>query len=81
MINELKEELNDLSVIQLNHILDNHNLETSTDKPIQIDTILDNILIPFIKKDIQTIKSFENKFGEISEDEIDSILSENKLCL
>lgn len=79
MINELKDELNDLSVIQLNHILDNHNLETSTDKPIQIDTILDNILIPFIKKDIQTIKSFENKFNDISEDEIDSILSENKL--
>lgn len=79
MINELKDELNDLSVIQLNYILDNHNLETSTDKPIQIDTILDNILMPFIKKDIQTIKSFENKFDEISEDEIDSILSENKL--
>ena len=79
MINGLKDELNDLSVIQLNHILDNHNLETSTDKPIQIDTILDNILIPFIKKDIQTIKSFENKFNDISEDEIDSILSENKL--
>lgn len=76
---ELKEELNDLSVIQLNHILNNHNLETSTDKSIQINTILDNILIPFIKKDIQTIKSFENKINYISEDEIDSILAENKL--
>ena len=76
---ELKEELDDLSVIQLNHILNNHNLETSTDKSIQINTILDNILIPFIKKDIQTIKSFENKINDISEDEIDSILAENKL--
>ncbi len=79
MIDDLKEELNNLSVNQLNHILDKHNLEKSTDKSIQIDVILNNILIPFIKKDIQTIKSFENKINEFSEDEIDCIISENKL--
>lgn len=75
----LKNELDDLSIIQLNYILTNHNLETSTDKPIQINNILENILIPFIKKDIQTIKLIENKINDISEDKIDSILAENKL--
>ena len=74
----LKNELNNLSVIQLNSILNNHNLETSDDKPIQIETILENILIPLIKKDIRLIKQFENKINALSEDEIDNILSENK---
>lgn len=74
----LKNELNNLSVIQLNSILNNHNLETSDDKPIQIETILENILIPLIKKDIRLIKKFENEINALSEDEIDNILSENK---
>ena len=76
---ELKEELNNLSVIQLNYILDNHNLETSTDTSIQIETILEHILMPSIIKDIQSIKKLENDINAISEDEIDNILSENKL--
>ena len=101
---ELKEELNNLSVIQLNYILDNHNLEIknicqncgaviqeadlfcsecgakiSIDTSIQIETILENILMPLIIKDIQSIKRLENKINAVSEDEIDNILSENKL--
>ena len=78
-LNELKDELNNLSVIQLNYILNNHNLEKSEDTSIQIETILENILVPFIKKDIQSIKELKNKMDSISEDEIDSILSKNKL--
>ena len=46
---------------------------------IQIKTILENILVPFIKMDIQSIKELKNKMDSISEDEIDSILSKNKL--
>lgn len=78
-LNEIKNELNNLSVIQLNYILNNHNLEKSDNTSIQIETILENILIPFIKRDIQSIKELKNKIDCISEDEIDNILSKNKL--
>lgn len=78
-ITQLKEDLSNLNAIQLNYILDKHNLETSTDTSIQIDTILENILMPSIIKDIQSIKELENKIDALSEDEIDSILAENKL--
>ena len=78
-LNEIKYELDNLSVIQLNYILNNHNLEKSDNTSIQIETILENILIPFIKRDIQSIKELKNKIDGISEDEIDNILSKNKL--
>lgn len=78
-LNEIKYELDNLSVIQLNYILNNHNLEKSDNSSIQIETILENILIPFIKRDIQSIKELKNKIDGISEDEIDNILSKNKL--
>ena len=78
-LNEIKNELNNLSDIQLNYILNNHNLEKSDNTSIQIETILENILIPFIKRDIQSIKELKNKIDCISEDEIDNILSKNKL--
>lgn len=78
-LNEIKYELDNLSVIQLNYILNNHNLEKSDNTSIQIETILENILIPFIKRDIQSIKELKSKIDGISEDEIDNILSKNKL--
>lgn len=78
-LNKIKDELNNLSSIQLNYILNNHNLEKSDNTSIQIETILENILVPFIKKDIQSIKELNIKIDGISEDEIDNIISENKL--
>lgn len=78
-VNDLKEELNSLNDIQLNYIINNHNLEISADASSPIDAILDNILMPLIIKDIQSIKELENKMNGISDDKIDSILVENKL--
>ena len=56
---ELTNELNNLSAIQLNYILDNHNLEKSNDKSIQIETILENILMPLIRYPL-SVQSFPN---------------------
>ncbi len=78
-LNELKDELNSMNDIQLNYILNNHNLEISADTSSPIDTILGNVLMPLIIKDVQSIKQLEKKINSISDDEIDSILVENKL--
>ena len=78
-LNKLKEELNNLNVLQLNHILSKHDLNIYDDKSLQINTILENISVPLIKSDVISINELTNKINSLREDEIDRLLVNNKL--
>ena len=78
-VKNAEEELNLLTVEQLNYILENNQHPPISSKEKQIDYILNNFLIEVIESNISIINKMKDELNQLSDNQLKKILNINNI--